>query len=413
MSARLGTSTLAACALLAAPAAAAPSGGTYSSPPAVIRAVACRVDCVGPSTARPGSVVRVSGEGMARVRSVVFLGGRGDADDRAVPALRWSARIADVRVPAGAPSGRVRVRNGDGAPSRPSTDVVKVTGVDAAAPGAGELGRPPSAGSADVDTSDRIDGRVETSTVFYAGSRKATFRYVVNGDTPLDVTVDVVRSADGVPVAQWTPGPVAPGAEQRVEWDGTTAGQVVPEGRYAFRVSPRSASAAQAGEPAPVVQDGFRLLDHKFPVRGPHDYGGDSVRFGAARSGRTHQGQDVAAACGTPVVAARAGVVVRKAFEASAGNYVVVDGEGTDVDYAYMHLQQPARVEQGDRVLTGERLASVGDTGDATGCHLHFEMWGAPGWYEGGRPFDPLGLLRIWDAQSGTPAPPVRDAARR
>ena len=44
----------------------------------------------------------------------------GDGDDKLVPALRWARTIADFRVPEGAITGRVRVRNGDGAPSKPS-----------------------------------------------------------------------------------------------------------------------------------------------------------------------------------------------------------------------------------------------------------------------------------------------------
>jgi murein DD-endopeptidase MepM/ murein hydrolase activator NlpD len=120
-----------------------------------------------------------------------------------------------------------------------------------------------------------------------------------------------------------------------------------------------------------------------------------------------HQGQDVFAACGTPVVAARGGIVRWKAFQSRAGNYLVIDGDGTDQDYAYMHLQAPAIVEKGARVVTGQRLGNVGDTGAASGCHLHFELWTGPGWYEGGQPLDPLAVLQAWDAQSGavTPAP--------
>ncbi len=118
-------------------------------------------------------------------------------------------------------------------------------------------------------------------------------------------------------------------------------------------------------------------------------------------------GSDVFAACGTPMVAARGGVVRWKKVHARAGNYVIIDGDGTDVDYAYMHLQQPAIVDRGERVVTGQRIGNVGDTGAASGCHLHFELWSGPGWYEGGKPFDPLPFLRAWDAQSGavTPAP--------
>ena len=49
-----------------------------------------------------------------------------------------------------------------------------------------------------------------------------------------------------------------------------------------------------------------------------------------------------------------------------------------------------------------QRIGSVGDTGNAWGCHLHFELWTEPGWYAGGEPFDPLPRLRNWDARSPT-----------
>ena len=42
----------------------------------------------------------------------------------------------------------------------------------------------------------------------------------------------------------------------------------------------------------------------------------------------------------------------------------------------------------------------VGATGRASGCHLHFEAWTAPGWQSGGRPINPLAMLRSWAAAS-------------
>jgi murein DD-endopeptidase MepM/ murein hydrolase activator NlpD len=116
--------------------------------------------------------------------------------------------------------------------------------------------------------------------------------------------------------------------------------------------------------------------------------------------GRGHQGQDVFARCGTPLVAATGGVVKFKRYQSRAGNYLVIDGNRTTYDYAYMHLRDPALVNQGDHVYTGQPIGFVGDTGDADGCHLHFEVWTGPGWYSGGHPVDPLPLLAAWDKTS-------------
>ena len=100
------------------------------------------------------------------------------------------------------------------------------------------------------------------------------------------------------------------------------------------------------------------------------------------------------AACGTPLVAARGGIVQYAGYEANAGNYVVIDGKGTPNDFMYAHLAEPSPLQTGDTVRTGQPIGIVGDTGDATACHLHFEMWGAPGWYEGGSPVRSPALSR-------------------
>jgi len=99
-------------------------------------------------------------------------------------------------------------------------------------------------------------------------------------------------------------------------------------------------------------------------------------------------------------VAARGGRVQYSGYHGEAGNYIVIDGSATGTDYAYMHLAEPSPFRKGDRVYTGQRIGSVGRTGNATACHLHFELWTAPGWYEGGHPFDPLPSLKAWDAWS-------------
>jgi murein DD-endopeptidase MepM/ murein hydrolase activator NlpD len=61
-----------------------------------------------------------------------------------------------------------------------------------------------------------------------------------------------------------------------------------------------------------------------------------------------------------------------------------------------MHLRDPSLWPTGSRVHTGQLIGFVGQTGDASVCHLHFEIWTAPGWYSGGSPIDPLPSLRAW-----------------
>jgi murein DD-endopeptidase MepM/ murein hydrolase activator NlpD len=135
-------------------------------------------------------------------------------------------------------------------------------------------------------------------------------------------------------------------------------------------------------------------------VRGRHDFGGAGAQFGAGRSGRRHQGHDVFARCGTRMVAARGGKVKAKGYQSAAGHYLVITGSRSGLDYFYAHLAEASPFDRGDRVLTGQRIGSVGETGNARGCHLHFELWARPGWYSGGSPFDPLPALREWDSYS-------------
>jgi murein DD-endopeptidase MepM/ murein hydrolase activator NlpD len=248
---------------------------------------------------------------------------------------------------------------------------------------------------------------IETGTsnarAFIASRNVVKFAYRVSDDGPVSVTVDLIHPADGAVVRSWTPPPVSPGVVNTIKWDGKAAdGGMAAEGRYAFRVSASDTAGftAKSAQADNTERDAFDLYGHIFPVRGRHNYGGAGARFGAGRAGHTHQGHDVMASCGTRLVAARGGVVKYRQYHSAAGNYLIIDGDNTDVDYAYMHLREPSPFGKGDRVYTGQQIGVVGRTGDATACHLHFEMWTAPGWYEGGSPFDPLPSLKAWDAVS-------------
>jgi murein DD-endopeptidase MepM/ murein hydrolase activator NlpD len=113
-----------------------------------------------------------------------------------------------------------------------------------------------------------------------------------------------------------------------------------------------------------------------------------SSAFSAMRShpilhmARPHEGIDVTAPTGTPIEAPAAGVVRDAGWEAGYGNTVVIDhGFGTVTKFAHA---SKLLVREGQRVSRGQRIALVGNTGLATGPHLHYEV------HVNGRAVDPL-----------------------
>ena len=130
-----------------------------------------------------------------------------------------------------------------------------------------------------------------------------------------------------------------------------------------------------------------------FPLPGAHYYG---QGFGA---GRGHRGQDVFSACGEPLVSVSWARVVFVGKHRSAGNYLVLRFKKLKQDYAYMHLAGPPVVRLKQKVAPGQLVGYVGDTGNASGCHLHFELW-VGRWYRGGRAVNPTPHLQHWDAYS-------------
>jgi murein DD-endopeptidase MepM/ murein hydrolase activator NlpD len=238
---------------------------------------------------------------------------------------------------------------------------------------------------------------------FYFGYRYPRLSYTIASGQPAnDVQIDVLDAAGAV-VKTFYREDVAPNVEDKVRWDGTdNEGRPARNGRYSFRVSPQgqSAPAARKASASTTLSLGFAFYGYAFPILGAHDYGSGGSGFGAARSGHSHQGQDVMAACGAPLVAARGGRVQYSTWDDAAGNYVVIDGKGSSFDFMYAHLAEPSPLKAGELVRTGQPIGVVGTTGSSSACHLHFEMWSAPGWYEGGSPLDPLGYLLKWDKYS-------------
>ena len=83
-----------------------------------------------------------------------------------------------------------------------------------------------------------------------------------------------------------------------------------------------------------------------------------------------HNGIDIAAPNGSPILAAYDGEVVAAAYSGSMGNYVMVD-HGDSLYTIYMHASA-LYVSKGELVTKGQQIAAVGSTGRSTGPHLHF-----------------------------------------
>jgi murein DD-endopeptidase MepM/ murein hydrolase activator NlpD len=267
----------------------------------------------------------------------------------------------------------------------------------ASAPGA------PASGAPSAGTLTLLWAKASPRVSFFYGIRNPTVRFELESTQPLnDLRIDVVDQLGEV-VRSYYRNDVEPHSIIGIRWDGMTAlKRPARNGRYSFQVKAQGAARAarRASTSTEPLTLGFQFYGYEFPVLGPHDYGGAGARFGASRSGHTHQGQDVMAACGLPLVAARGGRVRYAGYEASAGNYLVIDSRNSPYDTAYMHLAEPSPLKTGDPVRTGQPIGIVGDTGNASACHLHFEVWTAPGWYEGGSPVDPYPFLKKWDAYS-------------
>jgi len=148
-----------------------------------------------------------------------------------------------------------------------------------------------------------------------------------------------------------------------------------------------------SGVDGPVGQDGWAYPADKEKTT-------VSSKFGP-RGGTNHNGIDIAGPTGTAIYAARDGEVLAAGPASGFGHWIVIrheDEDGSRVDTVYGHMYPDGVfVKVGDKVTAGQNIATIGNAGQSTGPHLHFEVWkgGHTSFSGSGRPVDPQPYLDI------------------
>ena len=129
----------------------------------------------------------------------------------------------------------------------------------------------------------------------------------------------------------------------------------------------------EAGDKPNLIRPAEGDITSEFGVRDPLN----------TKNGKTtstnHGGIDIANEEGTDITAAGDGVVLDKPkseTESPYGNYVIIDNDGKGwASYTlYAHLKEPSPLKVGDNVKQGDSVGKMGETGNSTGPHLHFEV---------------------------------------
>jgi len=242
----------------------------------------------------------------------------------------------------------------------------------------------------------RFEWASATPSKFFLGAAGTiNFAFKLKGSGTRDLRIDIIRvGSERVRIIELED--ITAGSRYVQKWNGLNVnGKPVKAGTYAFKVKNANGKTVSLKEVPGTRRMGY--YPYKFPIRGPHTYG-DGI--GAPRQGHTHQGQDMFASCGTRMVAPRGGRVQYAGFQGSAGHYLVLDMWHTKIDAVFMHLAGASPLAANDKVRTGKHIGDVGQSGNASGCHLHFELWSSPGWYEGGHFMNPTKKLKKWDSWS-------------
>ena len=142
-----------------------------------------------------------------------------------------------------------------------------------------------------------------------------------------------------------------------------------------------AAAVVAAASRARQTYTGGKFL---FPVVGGNNYISQYFHYG-------HYAIDIAADYGTTVRAAAGGIVTFAGWKSNGGGYQVWVAHGSGLYTTYNHMSA-ITVGRGQHVGRGQTVGRVGQSGNATGPHCHFEVWRGPVW-DGGQRVNPLGYL--------------------
>ena len=278
-------------------------------------------------------------------RSAAFVGGSGRA-----PAL--PTRPPSDLQPARHPSGPARSGPSQPGPSRPGP----------AHPGPGQPRR---------RTSGALTGRLAVTAVAAGAIATAGHALATDLDAPTGETrADLALTSAGSPAAG--------GA-----LDAATTGVLAVSPGSDRAAAPHAASLAKArkvADAAAAREAAARAPKFVQPAQGRFTSG-----FGA-RWGTSHKGVDIANAIGTPIVSVADGTVIESGPASGFGMWVRVQlTDGTINVYGHVNRSY---VTEGQKVRAGEQIAEIGNRGESTGPHLHFEVW-----TPGGTKINPLPWL--------------------
>ena len=199
------------------------------------------------------------------------------------------------------------------------------------------------------------------------GARLLRYTAVRLPEAEAEPMAEIVVDLDGAPAPQSPPEepagepepPAAPAAETEEE-DDTTAAEAVSY-VYTMPALPENASLEQRNL-------GFA---HTSPIRGALSSAFGWREHPIEGGNKFHYGVDLAADQGTDILAFADGEVYATGESSTLGNYIMLQHQGGYITL-YAHCSRVTAA--GGAVVKGEKIAEVGDTGLATGPHLHFEL---------------------------------------